>query len=90
MLISHCKTSKSWRNTHCSTKKECLDAPVIRGLRLLHGSAHLYIYIPHHKKRSRNICSYSYAKIIINQKCRHKLLSGVMHTTISTRETKDV
>lgn len=45
MLISHCKTSKSWRNTHCSTKKECLDAPVIRGFRLLHGSAHLYIYI---------------------------------------------
>lgn len=45
MLILHCYTSKSWRNTYCSTKKECLDAPVIRGFRLLHGSAHLYIYI---------------------------------------------
>lgn len=43
MLILHCYTSKSWRNTYCSTKKECLDAPVIRGFRLLHGSAHLYI-----------------------------------------------
>lgn len=55
MLISHCKTSKSWRNTHCSTKKECLDAPVIRGFRLLHGSAHLYIYPSLQKKEQKHM-----------------------------------
>lgn len=86
MLISHCNTSQSWRDTYCSTEKECLEASVIRGLGYCMDQL-IYIYIPHYKKRSRNICSYSYAKIIINKKCRHKVLSGVKHTAISTRKT---
>lgn len=66
MFILYCYIFKSWRNIYCSIKKECLDVLVIRGFRLLYGLVYLYIYIFYYKKRSRNICFYSYVKIIIN------------------------